>query len=81
MRLFRKVGIPLIALLILLILMFVTVVLMYEQNGRFLPFAGTSTPSETTDLGSGRIKLITISTISFILEDSFNDQTIPHTSY
>ena len=39
MRLLRKVGIPLAAILILLALLIAVIILKYEQEGMFLPFA------------------------------------------
>ena len=39
MSLLRKVGIPLLAILILLVLLLAVLILVYEQNGLLLPFA------------------------------------------
>lgn len=48
MRLLRQVGIPLLAILILLSLLLAAVILIYEQKGRMLPFASHS-GNETTE--------------------------------
>ncbi len=48
MTLLRDVWIPLLAILILLVLLLAVLVLVYEQNGLFLPFASQADDAETT---------------------------------
>ncbi len=48
MTLLRDVWIPLLAILILLVLLVAVLVLIYEQNGLFLPFASQPDDAETT---------------------------------
>lgn len=51
MYLLRKLGIPLVALLILSVLAFITVVLLYENNGLQLPqFDRPQTEAQETEL-------------------------------
>ena len=45
MKLLRDFGIPLVALLVLLALLLAVLIIIYDQNGIFLPFAAQ--PEET----------------------------------
>ena len=47
MKLLKKIGFPLLAIIILLALLLAVLILMYEQNGLFLPFASHPDNAET----------------------------------
>ena len=56
MYLLRKIGIPLVALLILSVLVLITVLILFEQNGILLPsYDRPQTDSVTTAPESGEI--------------------------
>lgn len=63
MYLLRKIGIPLVALLILSLLALITVVLLFEQNGILLPSYGrpqteaVTTASETEENNENNMKI------------------------
>lgn len=46
MALLRKVGIPLVALLVLLAMLLAVLIIIYDQNGVFLPFAAQPDDTE-----------------------------------
>ena len=50
MTLLRKYGIPLVAILILLVLLVAVLVLIYQQNGLLLPFAAQPDKEETSSV-------------------------------